>query len=378
MEDINDKKGQAELRDKVLDARLCTGCGACVGLCPYQATYHDQTIQLHQCDLPTGRCYAFCPRTPSDLETLRNSFFDASETTTEIGPVKGFYICRAADEANRSRAQHGGTVTAMVSLALKEGFIDSAVVSEGREGFLLQAVTLTDPTDVSNRGKSKFIVSHTVAEFHRIAGGSSRKIGVVATPCQAFALAKMRLKPIETKDNNIDKLQLVIGLFCGWTLDWRKFSDLLKKKTQLDAVTGMDIPPGKKAVEIYTRSGTIALSMEEIDPCIREACRYCLDTTAEFSDISVGSARLPEPWEETRRWNQVIARTTRGQELLDLARERGILAFREVPPGNLDELKRAALEKKKAAIRHLIEKSGSADNLIYLDHRDPLISSLLC
>ncbi len=41
----------------------------------------------------------------------------------------------------------------------------------------------------------------------------SEKIGVVATPCQAFALAKMRLKPkLDSGSNPIDKLKLVIGL----------------------------------------------------------------------------------------------------------------------------------------------------------------------
>ena len=378
MDDSSGKMGQAELRKKVLDTELCTGCGACIGLCPYQATYRDQTIQLHQCDLNTGMCYAFCPRTPSDLDSLRKSFFDPLEATPEIGPVRAFYICRAADEGNRSRAQHGGTVTALISLALQEGFIDSAVVSENAEGFRQQSVTISDPAEVGKRGKSKLIVSHTVGEFNRISRGGSGKIGVVATPCQAFALAKMRLKPVEAKDNNIDKLQLVIGLFCGWALDWRKFTELLKNKTNLNEVTGMDIPPGKKTVEIYTKNETISLTGEEIDPCIRPACRYCVDTTAEFSDISVGSARLPESWSETRSWNQLIVRTSRGQKLLDLARRQGILVFREVPEGNLDELKKAAWEKKKLSLRRLIEKSGSEDNLLYLDHRDPVISRLLC
>src|SRR5208283_189350 len=123
MEDQNQIRGQKELQEKVLKAHLCTGCGACVNLCPYQVIYNDQTIVLHPCDLKEGRCYAFCPRTPTDYDALRKLLFDEADMTPEIGPVKGFCIARAADQQARKQAQHGGTVTALMSLAIQEGII---------------------------------------------------------------------------------------------------------------------------------------------------------------------------------------------------------------------------------------------------------------
>ena len=369
--------GQKELQQRVIDTGLCTGCGACVGLCPYQTLYNDRVILLHPCDIKIGRCYLFCPRTPTELQTMRKSLFDERDLTPEIGAVKGFYITRATDEKVRKRSQHGGTVTTLMALALREGIIDTAVVAEGQEKFLHQGVAVNTPGEVEMRGKSKFIVSPTIAEFNRVAKGKTKKIGIVATPCQVLALAKMRLKPFPTDDSNINKLKLIVGLFCGWTLSWRRFVDLLQKRTGLPAIIGMDIPPGKQILEVYTKDGTIEFSMmEEVNPCVREACRYCFDTTAEFSDISVGSARLPGGWEESRGWNQVIARTQRGDDLVQLARARGLLEFREVPEGSLEELKRAASEKKKTALKNIVGKSGSSDDLVYLDHCDPVVRTL--
>jgi coenzyme F420 hydrogenase subunit beta len=114
----------------------------------------------------------------------------------------------------------------------------------------------------------------------------------------------------------------------------------------------MDIPPSRyHTLEVYTPGETIRVSLNEIDPCVREACRSCDDMTAEFSDLSVGSARLPEGWETARGWNQVIVRTKQGMDLLELARRRGVLEFREAPPGNLEKLKAASLGKKRAAER---------------------------
>lgn len=369
--------GQKELKEQVQDAGLCTGCGACINLCPYQVFYHDRTIVLNPCDIKAGRCYAFCPRTPVDLQALHAHFFQESDLTPEIGPVKAFFIVRAADAEQRKQAQHGGTVSALMSLALQEGMIDTAIVAENQERFLHAGVAVQQPMEIRERGKSKFIVSPTVAEFNRAARSDAERIGVVATPCQAFALAKMRLKPeLSSGDNPIDKLKLVIGLFCGFTLSWAKLLDLLHKKTGLDAITGMDVPPGKDVLEIYTEEGVLAFPMEDVQACIREACRYCIDTTAEYADLSVGSARLSGNWEESRSWNQVIVRTDVGMALMALARNSGTLEFHDVPTGNLEMLKKAAWEKKRTALKNLVEKSGSADDLIYLDARDRLLADL--
>jgi coenzyme F420 hydrogenase subunit beta len=377
MENLDRGLGQKELQERVLNAHLCTGCGACAGLCPYQTIYKDRTIILHPCDLRQGRCYEFCPRTPTNYDAVRKRLFDEKDLTYELGAVKGFYIARAGSKQDRTNAQHGGTVTALMSLALQEGIIDTAIVSEGEENFLHRGVSVNHPTEIKKRGKSKFIVSPTVAEFNRAAAGNAQKIGIVATPCQAQALAKMRMKPVPTKENNIDKLNLVIGLFCGWALSWRRFTDLLQSRTALKAITGMDKPPGAQGIEIYTSDGTFSLSADEVNAGIREACNYCFDSTAEFSDISVGSARLPESWDEARTWNQVIVRSKRGRELIDLARTKGVLEFREVPEGNFAELKKAAVEKKKNALSRLREKSGNPEDLIYLDCHDPFVKAVM-
>lgn len=378
MQEESQNMGQMELRAKVLEPGLCTGCGACVGLCPYQVSYNDKIAVLYPCDIRIGRCYAFCPRTPTDLEALQRSLFDEAEMTPEIGAIKRFLITRATDKNVLKEAQHGGTVTTLIALALQEGIIDRAIVTEYQKNLLPQGTVVSDPSEVKMRGKSKFIVSPVVAEFNKIAKGESHKIGVVATPCQALAFAKMRVKSTSLSDRNIEKLKLVIGLFCGWALSWRDITNLLRKKIDLKNILGMDIPPsGYHTLEVYTRNGPINISLDEVNPCIRDACRVCFDMTAEFSDISVGSARLPEGWDVAKNWNQVIVRTDLGQELMELARSRNLLEFRDVPEGNLEKLKKASMNKKRMAVKNLAEKSGTTENLIYLDPHDPVFRKML-
>jgi coenzyme F420 hydrogenase subunit beta len=322
---------------------------------------------LHTCDLTRGRCYDFCPRTPIDQGALQRTLYDGIDITPELGAVRGFFITRATDVAVRNQSQHGGTITALITLALREGLIDAAVLAGEGEGLLPQAVTVSDPEAAGRLGKSRFVVSPTVAEFNRVIRTECRKIGVVATPCQALALAKMRTQNVTTTEGGIEKLRLVIGLFCGWALSWRDLTAVLKGKTDLAAVTGMDIPPSRyHTLEVYTQNETIRVSLDEINPCVRPSCYSCGDMTAEFSDLSVGSARLPEGWETARRWNQVIVRTELGLELLERARRRGVLEFKEVPVDNLKKLKAASMNKKRTAASRPSagtgsEKSGGAD-----------------
>ena len=379
MENKSNNMGQQGLRDSVMDAGLCTGCGACVNLCPYQKAFKDHTIVLFPCDLEEGRCYAYCPRTPVDMEALRQQFFDAGDITPEIGPIKGFYVARASDAALRDKAQHGGCVSALVSLALEEGIIDHALLAKGEANLLPHSVDAATPAEVCVLAGSKLVVSPTVAEFNLVAKGEAQRIGVVATPCQALALTKMRTKPIPTEDNLIDKLSLIIGVFCGWAFDWRDLKALIETRVALEDFAGMDIPPSKyHCLEVFTKAGdTIAIDLDEVEPCVRNACHYCSDMTAEFSDISVGSARLDEGWEEARGWNQIIVRTKLGLELIEKAKEKGVLEFHEVPEGNLERLKKASMSKKRTAVANLQKLSGTAGDLVYLDPEDPVFSTLL-
>lgn len=368
---------QQKLKKNVLEQNLCTGCGACVNLCPYQVVHSDRTVQLFDCDLADGKCYTFCPRTPADYKKIRESLFDINDLTPEIGAVKGYYLSRAADSQLRARTQHGGTVTALLETAMAEGLINAAIVAEFNDALEQEGRLVEKPADLRDRAKSRFTVSPTIAAFNRLPEGSACKVGVVATPCQALALAKMKTANISGYAKT-ESLGLVIGLFCGWTLAREKFQALLNKyHVPVEALGGMDIPAGKNILELYTDSAVTAVPMAEVDACVRTACRYCVDSTAEFADLSVGAARFGEDADEMRGWNQIIVRSVRGRNLLDLALEKGILEIREAPAPALHELKKAAADKKRKALSNIMKKSRSAKDLLYLKGDDPVVKKFL-
>jgi coenzyme F420 hydrogenase subunit beta len=364
-------RGCQALIDEVRARRLCAGCGACSGLCPYHVPYRGRMVTLDECNLAQGRCYAFCPRTPADLNLLNQTVFGSAYPAGELGTTKEVLVSRAADDAVRSRAQYGGTVSALVALALRSGLIDTAVLTTSDAGMLPTGRAVRDEAGVLACAGSNFVASPTLRTFNQEAAGDARRIGVVATPCQALALAKMRASPLENR-NNIDKLNLVIGLFCTWALKYEDFARFLGERVPLDQVVKVDIPPPPANVfEVYTDSTRMAIPLDQVRAFTRATCGFCIDMTSEFADVSVGAA------EGIEGWNTLIVRSDAGAKLVEAARAAGALEVAPLPDANLEHLKEAALLKKRRAVSNIVETTGSRDNLLYLEPSRESLKALL-
>lgn len=340
------------LDTQVIKKGLCTGCGACQGMCPYWGSKDGRTICYFDCERHEGRCQAFCPSMPTDYEALRNKFFDKDAVLPEIGPFKALYVARATDASIREDgAQHGGTVTALLEFAMKNGFMDAAVLGGEDEKGNPAGVLATTSEEVRNASGSKFKIPPTLATLNKaLAADEYKKIGVVATPCKAKAVYKMKSKPLPEKDNNADNIGLVIGLFCGWGLEWDGLTELSAKTAGGEKVCHSDILPSKyHSMEFTTQSGTKSVDLDEVLPLVREVCKSCDDMTCEFADLSVGGARTGDGWDVDKGWNQVIIRSEKGEELFKAALSAGVIEIRKTTEGALDKLKAASVNKKKKA-----------------------------
>jgi len=354
------------LDSQVIQKDLCTGCGACQGLCNYWGSCRGRTIGYYDCERSDGRCQRFCPRMPTDLDALRKKAFPDGKIVPEIGPFRALYLARAADPAIRGGAQHGGVVTALTELALREGFIDGAVLTRAKDTLDPDGVVVTDPAEVRACSGSSFQIPPTLAALNRaLREDTLHKLGVVGTPCKTLAVYKMRHEGLPENDNHAGSIRLVIGLFCGWGLDWDGM-EALTKRAAASGAAHVDIPPSKyHSIEFAPRGGgdAVSVNLDEVLPLVRPACRACADMTAEFADLSVGGARSADGWEVDKKWNQIIVRSKTGEELLELARARGVLEFKDAPDTALEKLKGASMGKKRTAVRTLRERFGGLDYL---------------
>ncbi len=359
-----DIKGQQHLRSEVIDRGLCANCGACSGMCPYLVSHRGRMVALDDCTVEQGRCYAFCPRTSTDLDAVSSAIFSVGFDPSPIGRVSEVLMTRAAVESVRSGAQYGGTVSALVAFAIEHGFIDAAVLTESDASLQPWGVLARGAADVLSYRRSNYVAAPTLAAFNREAQRNDvQRVGVVATPCQALALAKMRAARIENRDH-VEKLSLVVGLFCTWALEYDSFTRRLVQDGPLDRITKFDVPPPPANIfEAFSGSTSTSIPLDEVRKFIRPSCNVCLDMTAEFADVSVGSA------EGIEGWNTLVVRSARGQEFVGAARKAGVLETGALPEENLNHLKGASIGKRKRALANIRQITGNSDDLLYLQLR---------
>jgi coenzyme F420 hydrogenase subunit beta len=333
---------EALLKD-VLEKNLCVGCGACVDLCPYFKNYRGKTAMLFPCDMPRGRCHAYCPKTEVDFDALSHRMWGKPYAGEPLGFYRRAIAAKAGKRAPRGPFQAGGAVSAIMAFALTADMIDAAVLTD-RKGLVPFADLATRPDEVLRFAASKYTAAPTIAALNRgIAKGFTR-MGVVGTPCQITAVTQLRSNPLELPDFK-DPVNLTVGLFCNWSLDTRKLIALLSDRVDPGKILKMDIPPPPADIlKIETEDGRIEIPLDDVRAMIPEGCRICPDMTSEWADISVGNLE-GEPG-----WNTVLIRTEKGETLIENAVTQEWLVAKEMPKENLEHLILAAGTKKKRAL----------------------------
>jgi coenzyme F420 hydrogenase subunit beta len=346
--------GPKELLEDVFQKDLCVGCGACVDLCPYFKSHKGKTAMLFPCDLSQGGCYAHCPKAELDLDALAERWWGKAYEGEPLGHHLFVLKARAGKKAPAGLFQAGGTVSSLIAFAMDRGILDAAVLTD-REDLVPLPRLITRMRDVLACATSKYTAAPTLSAFNRAVREGYKKVGVVGTPCQVTAVARMRSNPLG-KPNFMDPVALSVGLFCTWALDTRRLPGLLSTRLDLRKVRKMDIPPPPAEVLlIETDEDRVEIPLSEIRSIVPHGCTVCPDMTAEWTDVSVGIL------EGDPLWNTLIIRTERGKELVDRASQAGWLSTAEVPPENLEHLRFAAANKKKRTLSAAI-KEGLVNN----------------
>jgi coenzyme F420 hydrogenase subunit beta len=329
-------KCYTDLKTEVWDTGKCSGCGACVAVCPadslsfkegdmvtapWSTGYCKQATDNVNC----GACYAVCPRT-------------GNQPADTIGNYIELVSAKSSFEV--PRRQSGGAVTAILANALEEGLIDAIVtVTEDRWTLRPSSLVITETDVLIQEAGSRYSwwVPLLAALKHAVIEGKYRRIAVIGVPCTVQAIARMR-----DSDNDLLKpygkaIRLVIGLFCTETFDYTALiQGKLKSHYNLEPhqIRKLNV---KGKLEVLKQDGsTTIVPLAELDSCIRNGCHYCTDFSAVLSDISAGAVGSPSGS------TTLIVRTIPGKGFVDSAIRNKKL---EVSPG----VDTAAIEKLAAA-----------------------------
>ncbi|MFH1033587.1 MAG: Coenzyme F420 hydrogenase/dehydrogenase, beta subunit C-terminal domain [Pseudomonadota bacterium] len=336
------------LKSQVLDPGWCVACGACVGLCPYLILHDGQVAAPDACGLEAGRCLDICPQAPEPDPDQKRAQLLAGlgrPRVEPLGPVASAWWGRATAPDLAGRVQYGGVVSTLMALALQEGIIGEAVLTQaglrgGPEGVRVRerAEVLAAAGSIYAAGGSLAALNQALAEP---AEPAQPALGLVGLPCQAYAAASMAAHP---RYPQAGRIKLIVGLFCTLNLAARGLRGVLEAADVQGPVTRADFPPPPAGVlEVTTRRGTTAIPLDRIRPVVLKGCSLCPDLTAELADLSVGAA------EGRPGWNTILVRSDQGAELLEMARARGLLEMEPMPSESYEHLCTAAANKRSRA-----------------------------
>ena len=360
--------GLDKLQKQVLSQGLCSFCGACTGMCPYLVPFQGRVVVMESCPVTESRCSQFCPRMGVDLDLVASTLFGVAYSAEPMGEVREVIIARSREADTRKSARYGGTVSTLIRIALGSGLIDTAILPKLVEG-VPQGVAVSSAKEVLDCCGLDDLIYPVLETFNRWQPRGNDKVGIVGTACQTLAAAHMRTCSLSTH-SNVNRLNLVIGLFCPWTLSG-SFRKVLAKRAPLSAIKGTDIRPRDGDLDADRADRRLSIPLPDVRPLTLPGCALCWDMTSEMTDISVGAA------EGTEGWNTVIIRSKRGQQLVKAAVSNSLLETGELPKANFHHLVESARLKKRRALRNLVRKSDKGGGLLYLKLKRETVEQIL-
>jgi len=197
----------------------------------------------------------------------------------------------------------------LILLALELGWITGAILTGRRTNSEPEGRVCRTRMEVLECTGSKYSGAGTLSALHSLLQNPEGPLGVVGTPCQMTAVDNI-ISHRFREGLPADAVGLKIGLFCTWSLPYKKILQVLREKGISDPAIKYDIPPPPaEDFLVYTRKKQHPIPLAELRPLVPRGCLACGDMTAESADIAVGSA------EGVPGWNTVLIRTERGLQL---------------------------------------------------------------
>ncbi|MFX1431139.1 MAG: FAD-dependent oxidoreductase [Promethearchaeota archaeon] len=185
------------LREEIVDAGLCQGCGLCAGSCKHiemevkRPTLKDYCI-LERDGQDCGKCYQNCP------QVIQKKFEDKQPLAV--------YSLRSKDPEILAKASSGGFVTTLAKELLENETLKEIVMVQ-EEDEKPTADIVSDPDEVVQKAGVIYGRSGVLQRLVELTGKTFDPIGIVGVPCEIRGAAEL--------EEEMDREILKIGLFCS-------------------------------------------------------------------------------------------------------------------------------------------------------------------
>ena len=324
------KKGWQELDSEIIKTGKCVYCGACGAFCANIKFDPQREIPIEDgsckdvntCREGFGLCYNLCLKT--NVQKLPVCLLDrwtfGKSHDKILGHYKKIISVKLSDIARKKLPSEAGPITALLYVAMKEGLIDAAIVTDKDDQFRPFPMIANSEEELFKATGYKPSQNPTLSLIGEAINKGYTDIAVVGTPCQIHALRKIQNHP-SFDFETYDLVSLAIGTFCFGTFHNQQLSECFNEYG-INPTEIIKIKTDKNNFKmiITTKSGNKEIPLNYIyEKSIRNACFSCSDYTSEFADISVGKIGCEG------EFSTIIIRTQRGKNIYDLAVKKGIL-----------------------------------------------------
>lgn len=309
--------------EKVIETKRCTGCTACLNICPKKAIsmvegqdgFKYPVIDQEKC-INCGICKKTCP--------VLN--------TTSNNSINKCYVGYAKDDKTKENASSGGIFPLLANYILdNNGIVIGAAFDESNK---LNHIAITNKKELEKLKGSKYLQSDLDNIFTYIKDNiKDNKILFVGTPCQVSGLKAFLKKDYE----NLICIDLVCHgapspkLFEKYIKELeQKYNDKLTNYNFRDKSTGWDTYSNtatfknNKITELNSKNNYMKLFLSDI--ALRESCYKCnFKLGNKYSDITLGdfwgvSIFYPEMY-DNKGVSCIIINTKKGLNIFDIIKK---------------------------------------------------------
>jgi coenzyme F420 hydrogenase subunit beta len=323
-----------------MQSDLCNRCGSCAGLSGGRIVFTDKTgdyrpkILKSIDDNLAERLWKACSGKEFNFPEYRHHLYEPEASFHQYtGQYRHIYIGHSTDETIRRNSASGGILSHILVWLLEKNKIDGAVVlrMSVSKPWLTEPFIATTREEILAAAQSKYIIS-SVNEILPEIGSFEGKLAYVGLPGQVQSIRKLQ----KMGDPSVRNITYIFGPFYGNTLHFSSVQSFLRSFGEKDH-TGIRKLffrygewPGNMRVEMD--SGRVIelpkFHANYLIPFhILKNSLLCTDLSNEFTDISGGDAWAPVYEERGKGFSMVIARSVKGQGIIDQMVEEGVITL---------------------------------------------------
>jgi coenzyme F420 hydrogenase subunit beta len=358
------------LKGKVVNNKLCCGCGTCIGVCPTSAltidihAYHEPVVDEAKCT-SCGDCLAVCPGQGYPVvQWAKHRCEGDTSMLPDSGPVRKYLKGHSTDPDIHLNSSSGGIATALLLHLLETRQVDEVAVV-GMENERPVALLTSDPLVVRDAAMSKYGPVPMLATLIPELRTRPRRLAMTVTACQLGGWTRATELIPKLRESAI----LTIGLFCGYVQSY----DAL---TSIAATLGVRYPGEAKFVAWRYGPYPGSARFERTDGSAIEKplypmydiavphfslnrCFLCPDGGNWLADMTLGDIHSGGVDETI-----VVCRTRRGQEALESARKANKIAMEKLMPSQVETCVISGITRSKLlpaiACNAWLKKKGAA------------------